>query len=130
MSPTKESFFAAHYRWVIVGVAAVILAIGNSLIMNGVSVFIVPLNEEFGWNRGEVSFMNFTGLIGYALGGVAMGRVADRMTTRRVCLFGAVTLGICMLVASRANELWQFYVLFFLAGFFGAGSPPACRSRA
>jgi len=98
------------------------LGIGTSLIMNGISVFIVPLNQEFGWSRGEVSFMNFTGLIGYALGGVVMGRVADRTTTRRVCLFGAATLGICLLGASQAGSLWQFYALFFLAGFFGAGA--------
>lgn len=122
MTPTNEFSPSPNYRWVIVAAAAAMLAIGNSLIMNGVSVFIVPLNEEFGWNRGEVSFMSFTGLMGYALGGVGMGRIADRTTTRGVCIFGAATLGICLVLASRAESLWQFYTLFFLAGFFGAGS--------
>ena len=118
----NEFSASPNYRWVVVAVAATMLAIGNSLIMNGISVFIVPLNEEFGWNRGEVSLMNFTGLLGYALGGVAMGRIADRTSTRPVCIFGAVTLGVCLLCASQAWVLWQFYLLFFLAGFFGAGS--------
>ena len=118
----NESSASPNYRWVVVAVAATMLAIGNSLIMNGISVFIVPLNEEFGWNRGEVSLMNFTGLLGYALGGVAMGRIADKTSTRPVCIFGAVTLGVCLLCASQAWVLWQFYLLFFLAGFFGAGS--------
>ena len=122
MPPTTEFSPSPNYRWVIVAVAATMLALGNSLIMNGVSVFIVPFNEEFGWNRGEVSFMNFTGLMGYALGGVAMGRIADRTATRPVCVFGAATLGVCLLFASQAWTLWQFYLLFFLAGFFGAGS--------
>ena len=118
----NELSASPNYRWVVVAVAATMLAIGNSLIMNGISVFIVPLNEEFGWSRGEVSLMNFTGLLGYALGGVAMGRIADKTSTRPVCIFGAVTLGVCLLCASQAWVLWQFYLLFFLAGFFGAGS--------
>ena len=122
MPPANAFSASPNYRWVVVAVAATMLAIGNSLIMNGISVFIVPLNQEFGWNRGEVSLMNFTGLLGYALGGVAMGRIADQTSTRPVCLFGAVTLGGCLLLASQAWALWQFYILFFLAGFFGAGS--------
>ncbi len=51
-----------------------------------------------------------------------MGRVADRTTTRSVCLFGSLVLGLCILAAAWAHELWQYYLLFFLAGFLGAGS--------
>ncbi len=42
--------------------------------------------------------------------------------TRKVCLFGALVLGLCILAAAWAQTLWQFYILFFLAGFLGAGS--------
>jgi len=31
-------------------------------------------------------------------------------------------LGLCILAASRADALWQFYMLFFLGGFLGAGA--------
>ena len=37
------------YRWVIVIVTAVIMAGSLGLIMNGISVFLVPLEQEFGW---------------------------------------------------------------------------------
>lgn len=110
------------YRWVIVAASAVMLAVGIGLIINGISVFVIPLNTEFGWQRGEVSLINFAGLIGVALGGIVMGRLADRTTARRVSLIGAVSLGICLLAASRADALWQFYTLFFLAGFLGGGA--------
>lgn len=110
------------YRWVIVAVSATMLAIGLGMMINGISVFFTPLKEEFGWQRGSVSLINFAGLIGLAAGGIVMGRVADRTTTRKVCLLGAVVLGLCFLAAAWAEALWQFYVLFFLAGFLGAGS--------
>jgi MFS family permease len=51
-----------------------------------------------------------------------MGRIADRRTTRSVCLFGAVTFGLCLLASAHADALWQFYGLFFLAGLLGAGA--------
>ncbi len=110
------------YRWVIVAASAVILAISMGLMVNGISVFFIPLNEEFGWQRGSVSLINFAGLLGLALGGIVMGRIADRTTTRRVCLVGAIVLGLCILAAARADSLWQFYALFFVAGFLGAGA--------
>lgn len=110
------------YRWVIVGVSAIMLAGGIGLIANGLSVFFEPLKAEFGWQRGSVSLIYFAGVVGLALGGIVMGRVADRVAARWVSLFGAIVLGLCLLVAARADALWQFYVLFFIAGFLGAGS--------
>ncbi len=119
---TATSTPDSPYRWVIVGASAVMLAFGAGLMTNGLSVFIKPLNAEFGWQRGSVSLIYFAGVIGMAVGGIVMGRLADRTATRPVCLFGAIVLGLCLLAAARADELWQFYLAFFLAGLLGAGS--------
>lgn len=110
------------YRWVIVSASAAILAVAMGLMVNGFSVFVIPLNLEFGWQRGAISLINTAGLIGLALGGIVMGRIAERTTTRSVCLFGAVVFGLSLLGAAWATALWQFYLLFFLAGFLGAGA--------
>ena len=110
------------YRWVIVTASAIMLAISMGMMVNGVSAFFIPLNEEFGWQRGAVSLINFSGLMGLALGGMVMGHIADQSTTRRVCLAGAVVLGSCVLATAWAQALWHFYVLFFIAGFLGAGA--------
>ena len=121
MNAESESQSEPVYRWVIVGASAIMLAVGIGFITNGISVFVIPLNTEFGWQRGAVSFINFAGLIGVALGGIVMGRMADRTTTRRVSLIGAVALGLSLLGAAWADALWQFYALFFFGGFVGAG---------
>jgi MFS family permease len=110
------------YRWVIVFTAAAMLAIAMGQLVNGQSVFFIPLEQEFGWSRGSIALVNSVGLVGLALGGIVMGSVADRANIRTVCLFGAIVVGLCVLAASRANALWQFYVLFFVAGAFGGGS--------
>jgi MFS family permease len=110
------------YRWVILAASAAMLAVAMGVMVNGLSVFVIPLSTEFGWQRGAVSLINVAGLAGLALGGVVMGQIADRTTTRRVCLFGSFVFGLCILLASRAETLRQFYLLFFLAGFLGAGA--------
>ncbi len=110
------------YRWVIVTASAAMLAIAMGLMVNGFSAFVIPMNQAFGWQRGAVSLINVAGLVGLALGGIVMGRIADRTTTRSVCLFGSLVFGLCLLAAAWADALWQFYLLFFLAGFLGAGA--------
>lgn len=114
------------YRWVIVFASALILAISMGAIVNGISAFIVPMQEANGWQRGEVSLINFAGIMGLAIGGLVMGPQADKRGTRPVVLFGSVVLGLCYLAASFLSQLWQLYLLFFIAGFFGAGAifPP------
>lgn len=110
------------YRWVIVFTAAMMLAISMGLLVNGLSVFFIPLERAFGWSRGSIALINTAGLVGLAVGGILMGRIADNVSKRKVCLFGAIVLGVCVLAASCANKLWQLYLLFFLAGAFGGGS--------
>ncbi len=110
------------YGWVIVGASAVILAVGVGVITNAITVFLKPLIAEFGWQRGSVSFIYFAGVMGLALGGLVMGRIADRTTARRVSLFGIVVLALCLLSLARAEVLWQFYLLFFLGGFLGTAA--------
>lgn len=110
------------YRWVIVGTCALILAISMGAIVNGMSAFIVPMQAEFGWQRGDIAFINFSGILGLALGGLIFGRLADRKGARLVVLLGAVVLGSSYLLASFATALWQYYAVFFIAGFFGAGA--------
>jgi MFS family permease len=110
------------YRWMIVFGAALILAIAMGSIVNGMSAFIVPMQERFGWTRGDAALINLAGLVGLAFGGVASGRLADRIGTRPVLVFGVVVLGLCYLAAYFLTSLWQYYVVFAIAGFFGAGA--------
>lgn len=110
------------YRWVIVFGAALILAISMGAIVNGLSAFIVPMQERFGWTRGDAALINLAGLVGLAFGGVVSGQLADRIGARPVLIFGVVVLGLCYLAAYFLTSLWQFYAVFAIAGFFGAGA--------
>ncbi|MGG5820967.1 MFS transporter [Falsiroseomonas sp. HW251] len=116
----------ARYGWVVVGAVALTLAVAMGQLVNGLSVFFIPLEQEFGWARGSVALINSAGLVGLAIGGVAMGGLADRFGAPTVALAAAAVVGACVAAAAGLDQLWQFYLVFFLAGLAGAGlfAPP------
>lgn len=109
-------------RWLILAATVPIFALVMGQLVNGLSVYFVPLETEFGWTRGDIALINSLGLVGLALGSIVMGFAADRFGVRQIAITGILVTGIAVLVASRASELWQFYALFFLAGAFGGGA--------
>ena len=56
------------YRWVVVAASALILALAMGSIVNGMSAYVVPLEEAHGWERGDISLINVAGILGMALG--------------------------------------------------------------
>ena len=112
----------SRFRWVVAISAAMLLAVAMGTLVNGMSAFLVPLEEAFGWQRAETSAINSFGLIGIALGGIAMGFLADRVATRTVCLIGAGAMCAALMLSAHATALWQFYALFFVAGALGGGA--------
>lgn len=111
-----------RFRWIVAFSAALILAIAMGTLVNGMSAFLVPLEEVFGWSRAETAAINSFGLIGIAIGGVLMGFLADNLATRTVCLVGAVAMCLTLMMSAHATALWQFYFLFFVAGALGGGA--------
>lgn len=109
-------------RWWILAATVPILALVMGQLVNGLSVYFVPLETEFGWARGDIALINSLGLVGLALGSIVMGFAADRFGVRRIAFLGITVTGVAVIAASRASELWQLYTLFFIAGLLGGGA--------
>ena len=122
MTARTDSETEPLYSWIIVAASSIILAAAVGLSTNTITVFIKTLAAEFGWRRGSLSLIYSASVIGLALGGIVMGWMADRSTVRRIVLLGVAVLGGCLLLVAHANALWQFYALFFIAGFLGGGA--------
>ena len=112
----------SSYRWIVVFASALILALAMGSIVNGLSAFVIPMQQAYGWMRADISLINAAGIMGIAIGGVIMGILADRFGSRALVLMGSLVMGICYLLASQATSLWQFQALMFLAGFLGAAA--------
>jgi MFS family permease len=110
-----------RYGWVMVVVASVLMGMGAGALIS-ISAFLKPLIAEFGWLRGETSFGYMAGALAMGIGGIVMGHLADRYSTRRVVLFGLVCLGVSLLLLSTQSALWQFYLFYCLMGGFGSSA--------
>jgi MFS family permease len=84
-----------------------------------ISVFLKPLVAEFGWERGNTAFAYTAGAGAAGLGGIVMGWMADRFSTRPVVLFGSVMLGLSLLLLSYLETLWQLYLFYCILGGLG-----------
>jgi len=120
--PTSSPDASRAYRWTILVVSTLILMVTMGLLVNGLSIFFVPMGETEGWGRADIALINSIGLLGLALGCLVMGFAADRYGVRRIALMGIAVTGSSVCLASWATELWQFYLLFFIAGALGGGA--------
>jgi MFS family permease len=72
------------------------------------TVFLLPISEDFGWDRAQVvSVYSLTWLAG-GLMAPLVGRLFDRSGPRTVYSLGLALLAGAFLVASEARQLWQF----------------------
>lgn len=74
------------------------------------SVFLLPISQSFGWDRGEVvSIYSLTALCA-GLSSPLIGRLFDRSGPRTVFAIGLSVLGFSLLAAAYAQHLWQFQI--------------------
>jgi MFS family permease len=88
-----------------------------------VVVALPAVQAEFGVERGGASLPFTLTMIGFALGGVLLGRVADRVGVMLPVICGAVSLLLGYVAAGYATSLWQFALAYgVLVGLFGSAA--------
>jgi len=108
-----------YYGWVIVGVVFVTMAVGVNA-RTAFSLFLPPILDEFGWDRGlAAGAFSFGFLISAALS-FFIGRWMDRYGPRMVIELGVGLLGAGLLLASLVTEPWHLYLT--LGVLVGGGS--------
>lgn len=111
-----------YYGWVVVFAAFACMFVSFGVAYS-FGTYFEPLRAEFGTNRGAVSLVfALTGLLYFGLGALT-GPLADRFGPRAVCLVGAAAFFVGLLLASRAQAVWQVYLTYSL---FVGGGVAAC----
>ena len=91
--------------------------------MWSVVVALPAVQADFAIDRGLASLPYTLTMIGYAAGGVMMGRFADRFGVGRPILVGAFALGLGYIAAGLAQNIWQFILAHgMLIAFLGSSS--------
>ncbi|MBW2092593.1 MAG: MFS transporter [Deltaproteobacteria bacterium] len=115
------------YGYWIVAVAFFCAFINSGCGFYAFSLFVGPLQEEFGWGRGKIMLaLSIFFLIG-GMSAPVIGRLVDRYGSRKIIAAGASITGIGFISLSLAQNLWSFYTGYIVAGLgmAGAGMVPA-----
>ena len=66
----------------------------TSIGLSTFSLFLPPIETEFGWSRTMVTVPYTVSMIGWAVGAVLFGKLADDFGTRGVILAGIVLMSV------------------------------------
>lgn len=103
-------------------VALLIMTVGSSS-MYIVSVVLPAVQAEFGVPRAQAALPYTFLMIGFGLGGIAMGRMADRFGVMRPLLVGALSLGIGFAASGFASGILAFTLIqALLVGAMGSAT--------
>lgn len=100
-----------YYGWVIVLIGFFALCM-NALAIFGFGVFLKPLTEEFGWERGALSTAFSISLLIGGILSLFTGRLSDRYGPRILVTIAGLALGVGLILTSQVNSLWQLYLVW------------------
>lgn len=108
--------------WARLAVALALSTLGG-VGMWSVVVMLPEVQKEFGVLRSVASLPYTANMIGFAIGGVVMGRVVDRFGIVLPVIGGALALGLGYVAVAYSQDIWQFtLVQGVLIGFLGASA--------
>ncbi len=105
MTPTPAA--ESPYAWWRLAISLVLMTLGG-VGMYSVTVVLPRIQADFGVDRGDASLPYTLTMVGFGVGGILMGKLADRFGVMVPVLGGAVGLGLGFLAAGAATNLWQF----------------------
>lgn len=103
-----------YYGWRILAVGVIAMALGAGLSMASFGLYVGPLEEEFGWTRAEVSLAFSFSVAASGLSALFVGNWVDSKGARSSIVLGGAGTAITFVMLALTQELWQFYLFFFL----------------
>jgi MFS family permease len=99
----------SRYAWMRLLITLALMTIGSSA-MYVVAVVLPAVQAEFGVARADASLPYTLMMVGFGLGGIAMGRLADRFGVMRAVLLGAGGLAAGFIAAGLSGSLGGFAI--------------------
>jgi MFS family permease len=110
-----------HYGWVMVALTFV-TAVCSSAAIGMPGVLILPLSQEFGWTRGEISGAMALMLVLFGAMAPFAGALMLRYGLRRVVVAAATLAVLALAGATMMSKLWHLWITLGLTLGVAAGT--------
>src|SRR5450432_3554539 len=104
--------------WRVVGGLSMNLALGS---LYAWSVFVAPLEKQFGWKRADTSMVFTIAVVAFALSFVVAGRIQDKFGPLYCSLAGGVLVSLGFFLCSYTTSLTYLFICFGVIGGLGNG---------
>ena len=109
------------YGWWIVAAGFILLFLFAGAGFYSFSIFIKPLEDDFGWPRASIALtMSIYFIIGGCVGPV-VGKLIQAYGEKRIMLVSAVGAGACYMLVSLTRSLGYFYSVYALLALMSCG---------
>src|SRR6266568_8296681 len=95
--------------WRVVGGLLMNLALGS---LYAWSVFVAPLEKEFGWKRADTSWVFTWAVVVFAIAFIGAGRLQDKLGPFKISLVGCILLTAGFLLSAKTTSL-SFLIIAF-----------------
>jgi MFS family permease len=110
-----------HYGWYVAAVTFVVIAAAAG-VRSAPTMFVLPLEFEFGWKNATISAAIAIGLLLYGLIGPFAAALMDRIGIRRTVGGALLLLALSSLLSVWISAPWQLVVLWGFASGIGTGT--------
>ncbi len=121
MASTAQAFQSGtsiNRWWRVVGGMSMNLALGT---LYAWSIFVAPLEKQFGWKRAQTSNVFTIAVVVFALTFIIAGRLQDKFGPFWISLVGGVLVSLGFFLCAYTTSLNYLYVCFGVIGGLGNG---------
>jgi MFS family permease len=112
----------SNYAWLRLAASIALSTLGGIGLWAGV-VVLPFIQAEFGIDRAGASLPYTMTMIGFAIGGVLMGKLADKFGIMVPMMIGSVMLGVGFFAAALAPNYWSYVAISAgIIGLFGCAT--------
>ena len=101
-----------YYGWIVAGAAGSIGFANAASAISILTIFVVPMGDEFGWGRTAIAGATTVGAILGAGLAPFIGRLVDRFGARLVLVISGSVIAVACFYLSAMQTLLGFYVAF------------------
>src|SRR5580700_9082164 len=114
----SEEQVAISRWWRLLGGLLMTLALGT---LYAWSVFVTPLENEFGWKRAQTSSVFTFAVIMFAASLLLAGKLQDRFGPFWISMTGSILVSLSFLLFAYTNSLYSLYFFYGVLGGTGLG---------
>lgn len=97
-------------RWIyIVSGFIVLLFMGCGLAW---SIFVVPIEEQFGWTRSQTSLAFTINILCFSVGSILTGILSKKFSFSTLLKLSAIMMGVGFFCCGFVTSIWQLYITY------------------